>query len=98
MTARPYWTCRRARRDDAPYLIAVTLSDSPFAAREAMCPRAMVLPVELVTPALLDQVADLGPGEIRELEVDRLPSWRDAHGPDNLLNAQYCDDIGYSPT
>jgi len=93
-TYRPYWTCRRA---PAPYVIAVTLAETPGAAREAMCPAACVAPTALVSPALLAQVADLIPGEVREIEVAALPSWRDLHG-DRLLSEAYCEEIGYEPT
>lgn len=93
MTARPYWTCRRA---PSPYLIAVTLAESPGAAREVMCPMACVAPSAVVSPNLLLQVADLQPGEVREIEVEALPSWRDAHG-DRLLSRSYCEEIGYDP-
>lgn len=94
MTPRPFWTCRRA---PAPYLIAVTLADDAHQAREAMCPTACVAPCAVVSPKLLVQLADLQPGEVREIEVAALPSWQDAHG-DRLLNRQYCEDIGFDPT
>ena len=94
MTARLYWTCRRA---PAPYLIAITLAESPGAAREIMCPMACVAPSELVSPRVQDQVLDIQPGEVREIEVQSLPSWRDLHG-DRLLSRSYCEDIGYDPT
>lgn len=92
MTARLYWTCRRA---PAPYLIAVTLASDPFAAREALCPGACVAPTAIVSPGLLERLADLQPGEVREIEVPDLPSWRDAHRSVDLSSAAYCEEIGY---
>lgn len=92
MTFRPYWTCRRA---SPPYLIAVTLAHDPFAAREALCPGACVAPTAIVSPDLLERLADLQPGEVREIEVPDLPSWRDAHRSVDLASAAYCEDIGY---
>lgn len=100
MTAAPapYWTCRRPPLDGQPALVAVTLAAHGMAARAVLCPGAAVAPSEVVSTWLLDRLADLKPGEIREVEVDRLPNWRDNHHPDDLQSRTYCDDIGYDPT
>lgn len=91
----PFWTCRRA---PAPYLIAVTFATDAREARNRMAPTACVMPCELVTPEVLALLpADRAPGEVFQLEVAALPSWRDAHG-DRLSSRQYCEDIGYDPT
>lgn len=98
MTPRPFWSCRRPKVGDVPYLIAVTWASGPYEAREKLNPGACVLPAELVSADVLAAIpADRVPNEVYMLEVSSLPSWRDNHG-DRLRSRAYCEGIGYDPT
>lgn len=92
---RPYWICLRAKSGEVPYLIGVTYAATARDARDRMMPGACVLPCGLTSGDVLARVpADLAPLATYQCEVASLPSWRDAHAPQDLSSASYCEANG----